>query len=294
MSKITGRLTASNRIESEFDADTEARQPEVTTMPSQTLMLIGGVDNDDYEWLLQNDGQKEPWSCLKDAQVGDPVLIYVAAPHSQIIAAAHVLKPPVPGHKLSMKWPYAAIIGPIRLLASPIPLAEAKRLCPDWAWLNYPRHGAYIPSREAKTLLRRAQLKSPPVENADVEVTGAGFGDPETNRRVERAAVEAVKRYFKRKDYTVRSREQEKCGYDLEVRNGRSTLHVEVKGVSNGSLAFPITEGEVRCAKTDPQFRLAVVTEALTVKHRKIHLYSGQQFVRQFTRRPLAYMAQSR
>jgi hypothetical protein len=254
-------------------------------------MLIGGVDNGDYRWLMKNEGRARYWSCPKDSQRGDRAIIYVSSPHSEVVATAEIQSQARPGDELNMQWRYGAKIGGIKLLPAPIPLAELKALCPEWRWLNYPRAYAYIPLAESKRLERRARLETPPVENAQVEVVGAGFGSIETNRLVERAAINAVSRYFRSEGANVKSRELEKCGYDLDVRNGRGTLHVEVKGVSNAGLSFPITEGEVRCAKSDSKFRLAVVTNALEPSRRKIHIFTGRQFLAKFKRRPIAHIA---
>ena len=61
---------------------------------------------------------------------------------------------------------------------------------------------------------------------------GAGFGDTETNRLVEKAAITKVTRFLTRLGYTVRSRESEGIGYDLDASRNGKTLHVEVKGIS--------------------------------------------------------------
>jgi hypothetical protein len=233
--------------------------------------------DDDYGWLLRSEGKTaDRWSCPKRAQVGDLAFIYVAGPKSQVVAMARVRKPPRPGHEAGSQWRYVTRIGPIKLLPAPISLAELKELCPDWGWLRYPRAYAYVPAKDAKRLLRRSRLKSPPAENAEVEVSGAGFGDPDTNRRIERAAVDAVKRHYKRGGFKVRSCERDNLGYDLEVKNGRTTLHVEVKGISGAGIRFPITAGEVNCAARDASFRLAVVTDALNGRSRKVHIYTGR------------------
>jgi hypothetical protein len=92
----------------------------------------------------------------------------------------------------------------------------------------------------------------------------------------------------------VRSRERDRVGYDLDVERGRQTLHVEVKGVSNGFEAFPITEGEVSRSRSDAQFRLAVVTHARDFRRRRIRIYSGGDFTQEFSCRPIAYMARLR
>lgn len=265
-------------------------------MSGQTLMLIGGSDrtNGDYSWLLRHPGISTTWSCPKGAQVRDNVLIYIAAPISQVVATAKVIRSSRPGAEVNSDWRYVGVIGPIRLLSSPISLAELRTLCPGWAWLRYPRAYAYVPEAETKTLRERAQLKTPPPSAPSS--LGAGFGDPETNRLIEKASVEAVTRFFERQGFDVRSRESECLGYDLDVMKARRTLHVEVKGVAGDIAAFPVTAGEVRFAKgpKSKSFRLAVVTNALSKVHRCVEVITAKQFFARFALREINFMASPR
>jgi len=259
-------------------------------MHSQTLMLIGGTSNGDHDWLLRHEGKDTgvSWACPKHARVGDDVLIYISAPISQVIATAKVIHEAIPGSEVGKKWRYVAKIGPIKLLPSPIAFSELRRLCPKWAWLRFPRAYAYVPDREAKTLSRRARRIMPPEPTR--ALPGAGFGDPDTNRKVERASVRAVTRHFREQGFAVTSREKECLGYDLDATKGKLRLHIEVKGVSGIALAFPITAGEVNCAKRDKRFRLAVVTGALA-QHRKVHLFTAGAFMRRFRLRGISFLA---
>lgn len=260
---------------------------------SQTLMLIGGSDrtNGDHSWLLSHEGAERTWSCPKNARVGDTVLIYIAAPVSEVIATARVTKAPVEGARLNWKWRYVARIGPISLLKSPISIADLRRLCPKWRWLNYPRAYAYIPPREARTITRRAQQRVTTNSDAEAARIGAGFGDAESNRRVEKASVRAVRRFYQQRGFEVTSYESKNLGYDLEVAKGHRKLHVEVKGISSGEQAFPITRNEVRCAIGDKSFRLAIVTHAVDAKRRRVRVLTGRSFLRRFQLRELSYVA---
>ena len=47
---------------------------------------------------------------------------------------------------------------------------------------------------------------------------GGGFGSVETNRRVEKTAIEFVRRRYEQDGWSVRSVEAEKVGYDCVVR----------------------------------------------------------------------------
>jgi hypothetical protein len=58
--------------------------------------------------------------------------------------------------------------------------------------------------------------------------------------------------------------EVDRLGYDLCSTRGGEARHVEVKGVAGAALAFMLTEGERRPAASDPLWRVAGVTEALS------------------------------
>jgi hypothetical protein len=70
---------------------------------------------------------------------------------------------------------------------------------------------------------------------------GGGFGDPQTNKLVETAAVEHVTRFYRRLGWALRSVENEKIGYDLCAKKGDLEEHLEVKGVRGSDLCFIIT-----------------------------------------------------
>jgi hypothetical protein len=75
---------------------------------------------------------------------------------------------------------------------------------------------------------------------------GGGFGSVETNRRVERAAIEFVRCRYEDDGWTVRSVEAQKVGYDLRCNRGNEQAHVEVKGTQGSDVCFIITAAEVR------------------------------------------------
>lgn len=121
---------------------------------------------------------------------------------------------------------------------------------------------------------------------------GAGFGDPERNRKVEVAAVSFTAKWYESRGWTVESVESKKCGYDLLCLKGSSVEHVEVKGANGDSLAFIITNNEVREALEDPRFVLCVVTSAL--RHPQLSRYLGNEFADEFELTPLAFTAKLR
>lgn len=123
--------------------------------------------------------------------------------------------------------------------------------------------------------------------------TGAGFGDPESNQRVERAAIAAVTEWYEDDGWVVQSVEADKCGYDLLCNRTIQENHVEVKGVKGEIVAFIITAGEVRRAENDPDFVLCVVTSALDT-YPMLHFYDSDTFTSDFDLSPLAYRATPR
>lgn len=118
---------------------------------------------------------------------------------------------------------------------------------------------------------------------------GAGFGDPESNKIVERAAVAWVKRFLRRKGWTVRSVEPEARGFDLLCRRAAETLHVEVKGVSGDTPSFIITSNEYRECCADPLWRAAVVTNARS-RQPDLAMVTPLQFRRRFELVPKDYL----
>lgn len=259
-------------------------------MNRRIQIVHGGVRNGDYDTIhrLAKLKKENRWACGKNTKAGDTLLISFLQPHSKIVASAVALKDARPGDY----WPFMTRIGNIRLLSSPITLAEMKEMFPRWKWLNYPRSKQYLDKAKSDALLKRAglKLKTPPVA---VKVSGGGFGRPEQNRLVEQAACGAVQKLFSKRGYKVVSREKENVGYDFDVTKKSETIHVEVKGISGSVLKFPITANEVACAKTDSKFRLAVVTEA-TTPQKKVHIFGRKDFLKGFGLTPLAYFAEAK
>lgn len=115
-----------------------------------------------------------------------------------------------------------------------------------------------------------------------------GPTDPESNARVEEAAVAFVKAHFS--DFTVKSVEKENRGWDLElyadgntVRKAKPELIIEVKGLSSTHLQVGVTPNEFDALRSHiigslPQYRLCVVTAALSGSPRlRVLRYAGEQ-----------------
>lgn len=120
---------------------------------------------------------------------------------------------------------------------------------------------------------------------------GGGFGSVETNRRVEKAAIEFVTRRYEEDGWTVRSVEAQKLGYDLRCDNGNEQAHVEVKGTQGDDVCFIITAAEVRNVMIDWKHITCVVTAALTSAP-KLFVYTRDDFAKNIQLEPIAFRAQ--
>ena len=159
---------------------------------------------------------------------------------------------------------------------------------PPEVWAELRQKVSGKPIRPSKPdMLKRA---TPQIDDRELEAIGAGFGDAQKNKQVERAAVAFVKASFQHNGWHVESVEGEKCGYDLRCRRGHQEKHVEVKGVSGTRVAFVITERELTQAKENPKFSLCVVTKALSQKPSLYH-WEGESILDVFAFRPLQYAA---
>jgi Domain of unknown function (DUF3883) len=157
--------------------------------------------------------------------------------------------------------------------------------------LNEIREKQFVGELERLTLVTSADV-SQELERTSIEElsrVGAGFGDPETNRKTERAAIAFVTRWYESRGWKVKSVEAEKCGYDLLCAKASLEEHVEVKGVRGELVAFIITAAEVRQAHVNSKFVICVVTSALAKP--KLLRYVGREFGNQFDLAPLAFRA---
>lgn len=93
---------------------------------------------------------------------------------------------------------------------------------------------------------------------------GAGYGDPVANAKVERVAMELVASSYVDRGWTPVDVSAHKVGWDITMRRGADERHIEVKGVSGSKPTVLLTRNEHATAGTDPLWRLAVVTQALT------------------------------
>lgn len=237
---------------------------------------------------MASTGRSMVWPAPKLTAKGDTVLFYVERPTSAIVAAGKALSNARPGAR---KW-YEARVGQVRWLDSPIRLAELRRLFPDWEWLRRVNMFAYVSADRAGTLLQRIKDSRPAPLRPKGGGRGGGFGEAKMNPRVEKAAVRRVVKLLRSRGFTVRSREREKLGYDLDaVKEPRTELHVEVKGASGSEIGFVITAREVKRAWSDSAFRLMVVTDAMAPPLARVHEYLGRDLKRRFALKAVSYFA---
>jgi len=124
------------------------------------------------------------------------------------------------------------------------------------------------------------------------EKIGGGFGNPETNRQVEQAAILYVTNNYQKSGWLVESVESEKRGFDLLCTKNKVQENVEVKGTQGDLISFTITAGEVRQSQIDESFILSVVTSALS--NPKLHRFTPKEFNAKFALETISYRASLR
>jgi hypothetical protein len=128
---------------------------------------------------------------------------------------------------------------------------------------------------------------STPQDNSKIE-QGVGFGDPETNPKVEQSAVKFVTSRHKNQGWTVVSVEAQKIGYDLLCTKGAAKKHVEVKGVQGDEVCFLLTANEKARAEKDKLFCVCIVTRALTASPKCVEI-TGPCLLADYEFRPVTY-----
>jgi hypothetical protein len=258
-------------------------------MASSAQIVVGS--HVDYESLKKLDKTKktDTWSCGKHTKDGNLLFFYLMKPQREIVASATASGDafPTPWED----WPYMVEFENVKIMKRPITLDTLKGIS-DWGWPKHPRRHTYLDEPIANELIKLANLKRKPIPELPpkINIAGAGFGPPEQNRIVEKAACKAVRKHFKEQGFKIVSREKENLGYDFDASRNQEELHVEVKGISGAVAKFIITANELKLARTDLQFRVAAVTEALATNP-KIHFFTGKEFFNQFVLTPTAYFA---
>ena len=127
-------------------------------------------------------------------------------------------------------------------------------------------------------------------ETDSTTLSGGGFGDTEENKKVETSAIEYVTKWYLDNGWHVDSVESIKCGFDLVCIKDNFVENVEVKGITGMDLSFMITANEVRQAEQNENFRLCVVTNAVSTSPNLIR-FTGTEFIEKFIISPVILKA---
>ncbi len=102
--------------------------------------------------------------------------------------------------------------------------------------------------------------------------------DQERKAQIEKAAIRKCCEHFEGLGYNVESVEKDNFGWDLEARSGKSTLRIEVKGLSGGIFSVELTPNEYQAfSQQSDAYRLAVILDALEESSLFICRYSREQ-----------------
>lgn len=102
--------------------------------------------------------------------------------------------------------------------------------------------------------------------------------DQERKVKVEKAAIRVCCTHFENLGYEVVSVEKDNVGWDLVAKSGRSSLRIEVKGLSGTEFSIELTPNEYKVFTQQARdYRLAVVTNALGCPSLSICRYSDEQ-----------------
>ena len=126
-----------------------------------------------------------------------------------------------------------------------------------------------------------------PAFEPEVQVSGGGFGNPETRRADEAAAIAFVTYELEQRGFQVEDVRREKRGYDLLAVSPSGTLLVEVKGTDCLEPRFFLTRKERRCSSEQVEWRLFVVCNARSIP--VLHKYTAEEMRSQFAFDPLAW-----
>lgn len=201
--------------------------------------------------------------------------------------------------KFPLVWAHSPLLDVIRNVAASDPIWESFSTASEkilQAGIGSGRD--CVQERRGKTRLSEmwrtsSDGRSKPMKPRPQVPMGAGFGDPEQNRKVEQAAVGIVAEWYRREGWQVTSVEAQRCGFDLLCRRDGTEAHVEVKGAAGNERRFIVTAGELRHATSDDRFMLALVTNALG-KRPTLEHWTAPRFREQFAFEPIQYWAVSK
>ncbi|MDP2762019.1 MAG: DUF3883 domain-containing protein [Sideroxyarcus sp.] len=102
--------------------------------------------------------------------------------------------------------------------------------------------------------------------------------DQEKKAKVEKAAIRSCCTHFENLGYDVVSVEKDNVGWYLVAKSGRSSLRIEVKGLSGAAFSIELTPNEYNAfTQQANDYRLAVVINALESPSLSICRYSDEQ-----------------
>jgi len=228
---------------------------------------------------------------LSKANVGDTILAY-QTDRNELVGVARVV-----GWKAQGKFK-RLILKPIRTIGVRVrPLKEASSKVARIPALQPGQiRTLYSISRaDAAALLKAAGAHltlAADVSESGIEqaAKGAGFGTPENNKRVERAAVRHVMRHYKSQGWSVKDVSSDNHGYDLICKGSGEERHVEVKGARGDGQQFILTAKELNAWTTDRRFVLAFVGSALSAKP-SLSFFPRATSQAEFSIRPLSFVA---
>jgi hypothetical protein len=235
----------------------------------------------------------------KDWKAGDFLYIWAASPQSRVIGLGRLAKPN-DGYDEGC-WHFCVQYLSNYLEGPTMKELRKQAVFRGATFLKSGPAGTVYPLTEQQGTFLRAITEELAPTKREAHVTkddelkvqrnvGAGFGSPEENRKVEQAAVRAIRLKLKNDGWVVRSVERERRGYDLECRNGRKLIRVEVKGIRGTEPRFILTAGEYDRARKDPSFVLGLVMSAL--KRPVMRLVYQRELVDKLHVAPLAYKAE--
>lgn len=116
----------------------------------------------------------------------------------------------------------------------------------------------------------------------DEIIEGTNKGGPtdiDKKMKIEKNAVDTVKKYYTDLKYSIRSVEKDNIGYDLIAtqKEKKEELFIEVKGLSQNIINIQLTPNEYKTLKENHEkYKVAIVTNALEKKEkdRDLHIFS--------------------
>ena len=139
----------------------------------------------------------------------------------------------------------------------------------------------YADSPESAPLVKkiRSMIKDGSISSVPKNKRGKSQ-DQYKKVKVEKAAIRACCIHFENLGYDVVSVEKDNVGWDLVAKAGRSSLRIEVKGLSGTIFSIELTPNEYNAfTQQASDYRLAVVVNALESPSLSICRYSDEQGV---------------